>query len=230
MGRVSGIIVKMIGLGLITILLAGCALLARPVGQIAKPEESATIVGYLRYYAVHLSAGEIYRIDSSWLGGSMYAVKVEPGLHLVVLNMTQYSIMNWPLIVGSGQCALILTAEPGKTYHVSPPSFGTYYRFWSRPGFLGFVPLKRFRSTVNVDVSGGDDPARSLDLPIDCQSDEFYCRVASDCVDPAWKQPDAKLSDAGRVPPECIYDGQYPVGTCSLMVPAHSPDDSDIKD
>jgi len=48
MGRVSERLGKTIGLGLIAIMLAGCASFATPVGPIAKPEESATIVGYFR--------------------------------------------------------------------------------------------------------------------------------------------------------------------------------------
>ena len=189
------------------------------------------ITGYLRYYAIHVSKGEIYRIDSSWLGGYSIAVKVAPGQHLVALSMIQGSIVNWPLMIGGGHCALILTAESGKTYHLNAPSFGVYYRFWSRPEFLGFVPLKRFRSTITVDVSGGGDPARSMDLPIDCQSGEFYCRVASDCVDRPGRQQDAKHADAVSTPPECIYDVHFPVGTCSsLMIPAQSPDEADSTD
>lgn len=229
-GRVSEKIGETIGLGLIAIMLAGCASFARPVGQIAKPEESATIAGYLRYYIIHLSKGSIPRIDTSWLGDSIYAVKVEPGQHLVHLSMLQVSILNWPLVFGGGHCALILLAEPGKTYHVSPPTFGAYYRFWSRPSFLGFVQPKRFRSSVTIYVSGGGDPAQSLDVPIDCQSDVLYCRVASDCVGPPWGEPDAKHAHAGGTPPECIYDEHFPVGTCSFVVPWQSPDNAEIMD
>ena len=87
---------------------------------------------------------------------------VGPGQHLVDLGMTQVSIMN-PLMIGAGSCALILTAEPGKTYHIRPPSFGTYYRFWYNIGTFTLLQ-KRFRSTVSVAVSGGGEPERSLDL------------------------------------------------------------------
>jgi len=226
MGRVSERLGKTIGLGLIAIMLAGCASFATPVGPIAKPEESATIVGYFRYYIFHSSYGEIYRVDSSWPGGSTYAVKVAPGQHLVDLGMTQVSIMN-PLMIGAGSCALILTAEPGKTYHIRPPSFGACYRFWYNIGTFTLLQ-KRFRSTISVAVSGGGDPDRNLDLPIDCLSDKRYCRVASDCVGPPGWKPGAKHADASGAPPECIYDEHFPVGTCSLLVPVQSPETADI--
>lgn len=231
MGRVSEIIGKTIGAGLIAIMFAGCASLARPVGQIAKPEESATIVGFWHYYVVHFSRGRIMRVDSSWLGvNSDLAVKVAPGQHLVQFEMTQYSMMNWPLWIGNTHCALILTAEPGKTYDVNPPSIGTYYRFWYNPDVLIFLPPKRIRSTITVDVSGGGDPEQSLDLPLDCKSERIYCRVASDCVGKPWEQPDAEQAGTGSTPPECIYDEYFPVGTCSSVMPWKSPDNAGFTD
>ena len=120
MGKLYGRFGKTFGLGLTAIMISGCALFARPVGPTTKPEESATVAGYFRYYIFHSSYGEIYRVDSSWPGANTYAVKVAPGQHLVDLGMTQVSIMN-PLMIGAGSCALILTAEPGKTYHIRPP-------------------------------------------------------------------------------------------------------------
>jgi hypothetical protein len=123
-----------------------------------------------------------------------------------------------PLMIGAGDCALIIAAEPGKTYHIRPPSFGAYYRFWFNIGTFTLLQ-KRFRSIISVAVSGGEDPVQSIELPIDCLSDKTYCRVASDCVSSPWVQPDAKPADGGSVPPECIYDEHFPVGTCSLVMP-----------
>jgi hypothetical protein len=194
--------------------LSGCGSFPTPVGHIADSENAAKVVGYGRHYVVHATSGQIRRVDALSLPGDVYAITVAPGPHLIQLDMKQVSVMN-PLVFGRGTCALVLDTAPRHTYQLRPPDFSTYRQFWSQPDLAGLVARRRFRAAIEVAIEheGGSQP--TINVPMDCQAAETYCRVPSDCL----VRPGVKTSPLSSTKENdresCVYEANFPLGVCS---------------
>jgi len=200
-----------------TLALTGCTSFATPVGTLEHLEDASTIVGYFRYYMVHVSRGEISRIDSTRLrGNSQYAVKVSPGQHLVVIDMTQVSALN-PLMIGGGSCAIIFDFAPRRTYQIEAPPFGAYWHFWFHTPLGSQFMDSRFSTAISITVSGEGESDQHIKLPMDCSSESKYCRVSSDCVESNPQRVEPPDPGQDTVLTQCIYDEGFPVGTCSVV-------------
>lgn len=170
--------------GVLTIALTsavcGCMAVAKRLPQetalAESADETAMVAGYMRYYMVHSTYGEISRVDGESLGGSTYAATVAPGRRLIVVRMTQVSAMN-PLLFGESSCAFELDAVAGAVYQLTPTDMKAYWRFWSRPP--GTAP-KRFDTTLRFEVSIDAADEQPMELTAEC-GNPAACRASDDC-------------------------------------------------